>query len=80
MAFTVDITPKTSTGVIDETKQFTATPSGQTPDGTITYVWTVDDITQGSTAATMDYTLASPAGTKKLKWLQLIHFPQEIRK
>ncbi|KLD61760.1 endonuclease, partial [Luteibacter rhizovicinus DSM 16549] len=34
---------------------------------TITYVWTVDDIAQDSTAATMDYTLASPAGTKKIK-------------
>lgn len=26
MTFTVDITPKTPTGVIDQTQQFTATP------------------------------------------------------
>lgn len=41
MAFTVDITPKTPTGVIDQTQQFTATPSGETGGGTITYAWTV---------------------------------------
>ena len=46
MTFTVDITPKTPTGVIDQTKQFTATPSGETGGGTITYAWTVDDAPQ----------------------------------
>ena len=46
MTFTVDITPKTPTGVIDETKQFTATPSGQTEGGTITYAWSVDNVPQ----------------------------------
>ena len=67
MAFTVTLSPLTPTGVIGGSQTFTATPAGETPDGTITYVWTVDDIAQDSTAATMDYTLASPAGTKKIK-------------
>lgn len=38
MAFTVDITPKTPTGVIDETKQFTATPSGETGGGELLHM------------------------------------------
>lgn len=67
MAFTVDITPKTPTGVIDETKQFTATPSGETPDGTITYAWSVDDAPQVGSAETFDYVLKGPAGTKTIK-------------
>ncbi|URY13964.1 capsid and scaffold protein [Shigella phage ESh27] len=67
MTFTVTLSPLTPTGVIGGSQTFTATPAGETPDGTITYVWTVDDIAQESTAATMDYTLASPAGTKKIK-------------
>lgn len=41
MAFTVDITPKTPTGVIDETKQ---SPGGQTGDGPMTYAWSVDNV------------------------------------
>lgn len=53
MAFTVDITPKTPTGVIDQTQQFTATPSGQTGDGPITYAWTVDDVPQDGAEATL---------------------------
>lgn len=67
MAFTVDITPKTPTGVIDETKQFTATPSGETGGGTITYAWSVDDAPQEGSAATFDYVLKGPAGTKTIK-------------
>ncbi|ENA3508899.1 PKD domain-containing protein [Shigella sonnei] len=67
MAFTVDITPKTSTGVIDETKQFTATPSGETGGGTITYAWSVDDAPQVGSAETFDYVLKGPAGTKTIK-------------
>ncbi len=67
MAFTVDITPKTPTGVIDETKQFTATPSGETEGGTITYAWTVDDAPQVGSAETFDYVLKGPAGTKTIK-------------
>lgn len=67
MAFTVDITPKTPTGVIDETKQFTATPSGQTGDGPITYAWTVDDVPQDGTEATFSYVLKGPAGQKTIK-------------
>lgn len=67
MAFTVDITPKTPTGVIDETKQFTATPSGQTGDGPITYAWTVDDAPQEETSATFSYVLKGPAGQKTIK-------------
>lgn len=67
MAFTVDITPKTPTGVIDETKQFTATPSGQTGDGTITYAWTVDDVPQDGAEATFNYVLKGPAGQKTIK-------------
>lgn len=67
MAFTVDITPKTSTGVIDETKQFTATPSGETGGGTITYAWSVDDAPQEGSAETFDYVLKGPAGTKTIK-------------
>lgn len=67
MAFTVDITPKTPTGVIDETKQFTATPSGQTGDGPITYAWTVDNVPQDGAEATFDYVLKGPAGTKTIK-------------
>lgn len=67
MAFTVDITPKTPTGVIDETKQFTATPSGQTGGGTITYAWTVDDAPQDGAEATFDYVLKGPAGQKTIK-------------
>lgn len=66
MAFTVDITPKTPTGVIDETKQFTATPSGQTGDGTITYA-TVDDVPQDGAEATFNYVLKGPAGQKTIK-------------
>ncbi|AYN56685.1 highly immunogenic outer capsid protein [Escherichia phage p000y] len=67
MAFTVDITPKTPTGVIDETKQFTAAPSGQTEGGTITYAWSVDDAPQVGSAETFDYVLKGPAGTKTIK-------------
>ena len=67
MAFTVDITPKTPTGVIDETKQFTATPSGQTGDGPITYAWTVDDVPQDGAEATFSYVLKGPAGQKTIK-------------
>ncbi len=67
MAFTVDITPKTPTGVIDETKQFTATPSGETGDGTITYAWTVDDFPQDGAEATFNYVLKGPAGQKTIK-------------
>ncbi|WWT37036.1 capsid and scaffold protein [Escherichia phage UPWr_E2] len=67
MAFTVDITPKTPTGVIDETKQFTATPSGETGGGTITYAWTVDDAPQDGAEATFDYVLKGPAGQKTIK-------------
>lgn len=67
MAFTVDITPKTPTGVIDETKQFTATPSGETGGGTITYAWTVDDAPQDGAEATFSYVLKGPAGQKTIK-------------
>lgn len=67
MAFTVDITPKTPTGVIDQTKQFTATPSGETGGGTITYAWSVDDAPQVGSAETFDYVLKGPAGTKTIK-------------
>lgn len=67
MAFTVDITPKTPTGVIDQTQQFTATPSGETGGGTITYAWTVDDSPQEETSATFSYVLKGPAGQKTIK-------------
>lgn len=67
MAFTVDITPKTPTGVIDETKQFTATPSGETGGGTITYAWSVDNVPQDGAEATFNYVLKGPAGTKTIK-------------
>lgn len=67
MAFTVDITPKTPTGVIDQTQQFTATPSGETGGGTITYAWTVDDVPQDGTEATFSYILKGPAGQKTIK-------------
>ncbi|AIM50766.1 Hoc-like head decoration [Shigella phage Shf125875] len=67
MAFTVDITPKTPTGVIDQTKQFTATPSGETGGGTITYAWTVDDAPQDGAEATFSYVLKGPAGQKTIK-------------
>lgn len=67
MAFTVDITPKTPTGVIDETKQFTATPSGEAGGGTITYAWSVDNAPQEGSAATFDYVLKGPAGQKTIK-------------
>ncbi|UZV41500.1 capsid and scaffold protein [Escherichia phage Ec_MI-02] len=67
MAFTVDITPKTPTGVIDQTQQFTATPSGQTGDGPITYAWTVDDVPQDGSEATFSYVLKGPAGQKTIK-------------
>ncbi|QNI20264.1 capsid and scaffold protein [Enterobacteria phage phiC600P9] len=67
MTFTVDITPKTPTGVIDQTQQFTATPSGQTGDGPITYVWTVDDVPQDGAEATFSYVLKGPAGQKTIK-------------
>lgn len=67
MAFTVDITPKTPTGVIDQTQQFTATPSGETGGGTITYAWSVDDVPQDGAEATFSYVLKGPAGTKTIK-------------
>lgn len=67
MAFTVDITPKTPTGVIDQTQQFTATPSGETGGGTITFAWTVDDVPQDGAEATFNYVLKGPAGTKTIK-------------
>lgn len=67
MTFTVDITPKTPTGVIDETKQFTATPSGQTEGGTITYAWSVDNVPQDGAEATFSYVLKGPAGQKTIK-------------
>ncbi|QHR64598.1 Hoc-like head decoration [Escherichia phage teqdroes] len=67
MAFTVDITPKTPTGVIDQTQQFTATPSGETGGGTITYAWTVDDFPQDGAEATFNYVLKGPAGQKTIK-------------
>ncbi|EKC7974922.1 PKD domain-containing protein [Escherichia coli] len=67
MTFTVDITPKTPTGVIDQTQQFTATPSDQTGGGTITYAWTVDDVPQDGAEATFNYVLKGPAGQKTIK-------------
>lgn len=67
MTFTVDITPKTPTGVIDQTQQFTATPSGQTGDGPITYAWSVDNVPQDGAEATFNYVLKGPAGTKTIK-------------
>lgn len=67
MAFTVDITPKTPTGVIDQTQQFTATPSGETGGGTITYAWTVDNVPQDGAEATFSYVLKGPAGQKTIK-------------
>ncbi|EBK7479984.1 endonuclease [Salmonella enterica] len=67
MTFTVDITPKTPTGVIDETKQFTAAPSGQTEGGTITYAWSVDNVPQDGAEATFSYVLKGPAGQKTIK-------------
>lgn len=67
MTFTVDITPKTPTGVIDETKQFTAAPSGQTEGGTITYAWSVDNVPQDGAEATFNYVLKGPAGQKTIK-------------
>ena len=67
MTFTVDITPKTPTGVIDETKQFTATPSGETGGGTITYAWTVDDAPQDGAEATFDYVLKDLLDKRLLK-------------
>lgn len=67
MAFTVDITPKTPTGVIDQTQQFTATPSGETGGGTITYAWSVDNAPQEGSAATFSYVLKGPAGQKTIK-------------
>ncbi|EOU4919511.1 hypothetical protein ACOJ1H_004533, partial [Escherichia coli] len=67
MAFTVDITPKTPTGAIDETKQFTAAPSGETGGGTITYAWSVDNAPQDGSEATFDYVLKGPAGQKTIK-------------
>lgn len=67
MTFTVGITPKTPTGVIDQTQQFTATPSGETGGGTITYAWTVDDVPQDGAEATFSYVLKGPAGTKTIK-------------
>lgn len=67
MAFTVDITPKTPTGVIDQTQQFTATTSGETGGGTITYAWSVDGAPQVGSAETFDYVLKGPAGTKTIK-------------
>lgn len=67
MTFTVDITPKTPTGVIDETKQFTAAPSGQTEGGTITYAWSVDSVPQDGAEATFSYVLKGPAGQKTIK-------------
>lgn len=67
MAFTVNITPKTPTGVIGQTQQFTATPSGQAEGGTITYAWTVDDVPQDGAEATFSYVLKRPAGQKTIK-------------
>lgn len=67
MAFTVNITPKTPTGIIDEIKQFTATPSGEIGDRTITYAWSVDNAPQVGSAKTFDYVLKGPAGTKTIK-------------
>ncbi len=67
MTFTVDITSKTPTGVIDETKQFTAAPSGQTEGGTITYAWSVDNVPQNGAEATFSYVLKGPAGQKTIK-------------
>lgn len=67
MAFTVDITPKTPTGVIDQTQQFTATPSGETGGGTITYAWSVDNVPQDGAEATFNYVLKGPAGQKTIK-------------
>lgn len=67
MAFTVDITPITPTGVIDQTQQFTATPSGQTGDGPITYQWYVDDSqVGGETNSTFNYT-PDTSGVKTIK-------------
>jgi hypothetical protein len=67
MAFTVNITPKTPTGDIGQTQQFTATPSGQAEGGTITYAWTVDGVPQDGAEATFSYVLKGPAGQKTIK-------------
>lgn len=73
MTFTVDITPKTPTGVIDQTQQFTAAPSGQTGDGPITYAWSVDNVQQEETSATFNYVLKGPAGQKTIKVVATNH-------
>lgn len=67
MAFTVTLSPLTPTGVIGGSQTFTATPAGETPDGTITYAWSVDDAPQVGSAETFDYVLKGPAGTKTIK-------------
>lgn len=67
MTFTVDITPKTPTVVIDQTQQFTATLSGETGDGTITYAWTVDDSQfDRETNSIFNYT-PTTSGVKRIK-------------
>ncbi|CCI88759.1 hypothetical protein BN80_189 [Yersinia phage phiR1-RT] len=51
MAYTVVLTPKPATGVIGAVQTFTAATAGAASAGTDSFVWTVDGVSQASTAS-----------------------------
>lgn len=67
MAYTVSIAPLTPTAIIGATTKFTATGAGAAVEGTESFVWSVNGVTQSSVIATMDYIAAGPAGSKVVK-------------
>lgn len=66
MATTLTLLPVDAVVGIGKSQKFTATLTGAPADATTTYVWTVDDVVQSSTANNMDYT-ATTEGVKAIK-------------
>lgn len=67
MAFTITIAGAESMK-IGESANYTASPAGAVEGGTISYVWTVDNVVQaGSTTNVFRYTASAPVGAKTIK-------------
>lgn len=66
MATSIALSPTNPTIKIGDSQQFTATLTGAPEGSTTEYKWTVDNIQQSSTGATMNYVASTP-GNKVIK-------------
>lgn len=66
MAFTVTIAGSSSS-VIGQSSNYTATTEGATTPGTLTYVWSVDGVQQLESTNIFRYTSSGPSGNKIIK-------------